>query len=401
MHATFTECCINAIQTSSKSKGSALATFTELPRWPQLTDEDVDAAVAALRSNRLVGMPGSVVDELESAMARQHNVSHAVAVSSGTAAVHLALQAAGVGPGDEVIVPTHTFIGSASPIVYLGARPVFADVTPDTHCLDVDLVKTLLTERTKAIVVVHINGCAADMATLTALTQEVDIPVIEDMAQALGTKIGDRPVGSFGDLACVSLFEQKVITSGGEGGVVLTNNAAHAERITRLRSHGEGPVVDRPGMIWAHEVGYNYRLTTMQAAIGCSQVKRLGEYVELRRRNAAYLSERLADVDELELPIEPDGTVHSYWKYVIRAIPGPGRRSAAELATQLRARKIPSLLRYPYPLHWQPAFHDHRDESCPVAERLSQELLTLPSHPGLTGEHLDHIVTQVKQVLAS
>ncbi|MEU7146060.1 DegT/DnrJ/EryC1/StrS family aminotransferase [Nocardia sp. NPDC046473] len=378
-----------------------MTTFIELPRWPQLTDGDIDAAVSALRSNRLVGMPGSVVDELESAMAALHGVSHAVAVSSGTAAVHLALQAAGVGPGDEVIVPAHTFIGSASPIVYLGARPVFADVTPDTHCLDPDSVKTLLTERTKAIVVVHINGCAADMAKIGAVAESAGIPVIEDMAQALGTEIDGRPVGGFGDLACISLFEQKVITSGGEGGVVLTNDAAHAERIKRLRSHGEGPVADAPGMIWAHEVGYNYRLTTMQAAVGHSQLQRLGEQVERRRHNAAYLSAKLAGVEEFELPIEPAGTVHSYWKYALRAVPGAGRRSAAELAAQLRSRKIPSLLRYPYPLHHQPAFHAHRDESCPVAERLSQELLTLPSHPGLTEEHLDHVVAQVKQVLGS
>ena len=377
-----------------------MTTFTELPPWPQLTDEDIAAAVSVLRSNKLVGVSGSVADDLESAIARRQGVSHAVAVSTGTAAVHLALQAEGVGPGDEVIVPTHTFIGSASPIVYLGARPVFADVTPDTHCLDVNSVTTLLTERTKAIVVVHLNGCAADMAKLTMLALEAGVPIIEDMAQALGTKIGNRPVGSFGALACVSLFEQKVITSGGEGGVVLTDDAAYAERIKRLRSHGEAQVPERPGIIWAHEIGYNYRLTAMQAAIGCSQLKRLDQQIELRRRNAFYLSEKLADVEELELPVEPEGTVHSYWKYVVRTIPGRGRRTAAEFAAELRACKIPSLLRYPYPLHKQPAFYEYRNRSCPVAERLSLELLTLPSHPGLKEEHLDHIVAQVKRVLA-
>ncbi|WP_243794995.1 DegT/DnrJ/EryC1/StrS aminotransferase family protein [Saccharopolyspora gloriosae] len=376
-----------------------MTNFTELPRWPQLTDGDIDAAVSALRSNRLVGAPGSLVDELEAAIAQKQSVSRAVAVSSGTAAVHLALQAAGVGPGDEVIVPAHTFVGSASPIVYLGARPVFADVRPDTHCVDADSVKSLLTERTKAVVVVHINGCAADMAALRAVVEPVGVALVEDMAQALGTKIGDRPVGGFGDLACISLFEQKVITSGGEGGLVLTDNAAYAERVKRLRTHGEGPIEGQPGMIWAHEVGYNYRLTTMQAAIGVSQLKRLDEQVELRRHNAAYLSELLADVEELEVPTEPEGTVHAYWKYALRVVPGPGRRTAAELAAELRSRKIPALLRYPYPLHRQPAFRDHRGESCPVAERLSQELLALPSHPGLAEGHLDHVAAQVKQAL--
>ncbi|GHF52265.1 aminotransferase DegT [Streptomyces mashuensis] len=377
-----------------------MSSSIELPGWPQLSDEDVEAAVAALRSNRLVGLRNGTVEEFESALAAGQGVGHAVAVSTGTAAVHLALHALDVGPGDEVIVPAHTFIGSASPVTYLGARPVFADVTPDTHCLDPDSVKSLLTERTKAIVAVHINGCAADMEALCAVGAEAGVPVVEDMAQALGTEIGGRPVGGFGDLACVSLFEQKVITSGGEGGAVLTNNAAYAERVRRLRSHGEGPIEGRPGLIWAHEVGYNYRLTTVQAAVGLSQHARLGAMVEARRRNAAYLSERLAGVEGLELPVEPEGTVHAFWKYVVRAVPGEGRPAAAEIAATLRSRGVPVLLRYPFPLHKQPAFAEHNDVSLPVAERLSEELLALPSHPALTEEHLGHIADEVRKAVA-
>ncbi|AIR96263.1 putative aminotransferase [Streptomyces glaucescens] len=374
-----------------------MSSSVELPRWPQLSDDDVEAAVAALRANRLVGLGNPVVEQFESALAESQAVEHAVAVSTGTAAVHLALHALDVGPGDEVIVPAHTFIGSASPIAYLGARPVFADVTPDTHCLDPDSVKSLITERTKAIVVVHINGVAADMASLSAIATDAGVPLVEDMAQALGTSIGGRPVGGFGDLACVSLFEQKVITSGGEGGAVLTNNPGYAERVRRLRSHGEGPIADRPGLIWAYEVGYNYRLTAVQAAVGLSQHGRLGEMVEARRRNAAYLSERLADVEGLELPVEPEGTVHAFWKYVVRAVPGGGRPTAAEIAATLRSRGVPVLLRYPFPLHKQPAFAEHQSVSLPVAERLSQELLALPSHPALTERHLDHVAAEVRK----
>ncbi|MEV7829061.1 DegT/DnrJ/EryC1/StrS family aminotransferase [Streptomyces subrutilus] len=377
-----------------------MSNFRELPRWPQLSDDDVEAAVAALRSNRLVGLGNPVVDEFEAALAAGQGVEHAVVVSTGTAAVHLALHALDVGPGDEVIVPTHTFIGSASPVTYLGARPVFADVTPDTHCLDPDSVKSLITERTKAIVVVHINGCAADMKALSAVGAEAGVPVVEDMAQALGTSIGGRPVGGFGDLACVSLFEQKVITSGGEGGAVLTDNPVYADRIRRLRSHGEGPIEGRPGLIWAHEVGYNYRLTSVQAAVGLAQHARLGSMVAARRHNAAYLSERLAGIEGLELPVEPEGTVHAFWKYVVRAVPGGGRPPAAEIAATLRSRGVPVLLRYPFPLHRQPAFADHAEVSLPVAERLSQELLALPSHPGLAEGHLDHIADEVRKAFA-
>ncbi len=378
----------------------ALSSFQELPRWPQLSDGDIEAAVAALRSNRLVGLGNPVVEEFERALAAGQQVEHAVAVSTGTAAVHLALHALDVGPGDEVIVPAHTFIGSASPVTYLGARPVFADVTPDTHCLDPDSVKSLLTERTKAIVVVHINGVAADMSALSALAADAGVPLVEDMAQALGTAIGGRPVGGFGDLACVSLFEQKVITSGGEGGAVLTDNPVYAERVRRLRSHGEGPIEGRPGLIWAHEVGYNHRLTAVQAAIGLSQHSRLDEMVDARRRNAGYLSERLADVEGLELPVEPENTVHAFWKYVVRAVPGHGRPPAAEIAATLRSRGVPVLLRYPFPLHKQPAFAEHRSMSLPVAERLSQELLALPSHPGLMEQHLDHIADEVRRAFS-
>ncbi|WP_128382098.1 DegT/DnrJ/EryC1/StrS family aminotransferase [Streptomyces cavernae] len=377
-----------------------MSSFQELPRWPQLTDDDIEAAVAALCSNRLVGQGNSTVQEFEAALAAGQGVEHAVAVSTGTAAVHLALHVLDVGPGDEVIVPAHTFIGSASPVVYLGARPVFADVTPDTHCLDPGSVKSLITDRTKAIVVVHINGIAADMAALTAVAAEAGVPVVEDAAQALGTEIGGRPIGGFGDLACVSLFEQKVITSGGEGGAVLTDNPDYAARLRRLRSHGEGPIEGRPGMIWAHEVGYNYRLTSVQAAIGLAQHKRLGEMVEARRRNAARLSERLAGVEGLELPVEPEGTTHAFWKYAVRVAPGGGRRPAGEIAADLRSRGVPVLLRYPFPLHKQPAFAGHEGISLPVAERLSQELLALPSHPGLTEGHLDHIAHEVRRAVA-
>ncbi|GAA2455023.1 DegT/DnrJ/EryC1/StrS family aminotransferase [Streptomyces lavendulocolor] len=377
-----------------------MSSFQDLPRWPQLTDDDIEAAVAALRSNRLVGLGNRTVEEFEAALAAGQGVEHAVAVSTGTAAVHLALHALDVGPGDEVIVPAHTFIGSASPVVYLGARPVFADVTPDTHCLDPVSVKSLITDRTKAIVVVHINGIAADMAALTAVAAEACVPVVEDAAQALGTEIGGRPIGGFGDLACVSLFEQKVITSAGEGGAVLTDNPVYAERVRRARSHGEGPVEGRPGMIWAHEVGYNYRLTSVQAAVGLVQHKRLGDMVRARRRNAAYLSERLAGVEGLELPVEPEGTTHAFWKYVVRVVPGDGRRSAGDIAADLRSRGVPVLLRYPFPLHKQPAFAEHQGVSLPVAERLSQELLALPSHPALTEGHLDHIADEVRKAVA-
>ncbi|MGH3995643.1 MAG: DegT/DnrJ/EryC1/StrS family aminotransferase, partial [Pseudonocardiaceae bacterium] len=183
-----------------------------------------------------------------------------------------------------------------------------------------------------------------------------------------------------------------VITTGGEGGFVLTADDEHADRIRRLRSHGEGP--DGGRYLWSHEVGYNYRLTAMQAAIGLSQFKRLDELVDARRANAAHLTRRLDGVPGLELPVEPPGTTHAYWRYVVRSVSRPAER----LMDELRAEGVPVMMRYPYPVHRQPAFAAY-PRSCPVAERLSAELLTIPAHPALRPEHLDAIADRIIAVL--
>ncbi|HEY2578199.1 MAG TPA: DegT/DnrJ/EryC1/StrS family aminotransferase [Streptosporangiaceae bacterium] len=366
----------------------------DLPNWPDLTDDDIAAVVSVLRKNRLTQLSSDAVAQFEAAISGYLGGGHAVAVSTGTAAVHLALCALRIGPGDEVIVPAHTYVASASPIVHQGAQPVFADVDPVTHCIDPISVEKLITPRTRAIIVVHINGCPADMAAISALAGDAGIPVVEDSAQALGAAIGDRPVGTFGDIACFSFFEQKVITAGGEGGLVLTSNPEYAHIARRLRTHGEDRRPD--GLIWSCEAGYNYRLTAMQAALATAQLARVDQLAAARRQNAAYLSGRLAGIPGLETPIEPEGTTHAFWKYALRVNPETVGQTARDLIGALRERSIPALFRYPFPVHKQPAFAAYQDSSCPVAERLSRELLTVPTHPGLTPEHLDHVAAEIR-----
>src|SRR3990170_6168912 len=252
------------------------------PAWPTLGDEDVGAVAEALRSGRLTQLTGPTVAAFEEAFAAWHAVRHCVATSSGTTAIHTAFAALGIGPDDEVIVPAHTFIASATPVLHQRAAPVFADVDPQTYCLSPDSVAERITARTRAIVAVHLNGHPADMDALLALAKPRGIAVIEDAAQAHGAEYKGRKAGTIGTLGCFSFWEDKIMTTGGEGGCVITNDDALAERMRRFRHHGEGPVEGQRAY-YHLDLGYNYRMTSMQAATGLVQLRRLGGDLGARR----------------------------------------------------------------------------------------------------------------------
>ncbi|HET9477329.1 MAG TPA: DegT/DnrJ/EryC1/StrS family aminotransferase, partial [Dehalococcoidia bacterium] len=309
------------------------------PPWPVLGDEDVEAVAEVLRSGRLTQLTGDAVAAFEEAFAAWHGVKHCVATNNGTTAIHTALAALDIGPGDEVIVPAHTFIASATPVLHQRATPVFADIDERTYCISPESVAELITERTKAIIAVHLNGHPADMGPLLALAEPRGIAVIEDAAQAhgaiwreLGT--GNKEprrtwwrVGTIGRVGCFSFWEDKIMTTGGEGGAVITDDDAMAERMRRIRHHGEGldPSMPQGERSYYHlELGYNYRMTSMQAATGLVQLGKLDAYLEARRRNAAYLSERLGDIDGIEAPFVAEYAVHSYYKYIGRLRPEMG-----------------------------------------------------------------------------
>ena len=373
------------------------------------------AASEALRSGQLTQLTGGFVRDFEVAFGQWHRAGDCVATSSGTTAIHVALGALGVGAGDEVIVPAHTFIASATPVLHQGATPVFADVDEKTFCLSPESVAERLTERTKAIIAVHLNGHPADMDALLEIAGARGVAVVEDAAQAHGALYKGRKVGTIGVVGCFSFWEDKIITTGGEGGAVISGDEALVERMRRLRHHGEGPVEGaqtprragvRPGgrsteRAYYHlELGYNFRMTSIQAATGLVQFRRLEEYLEARRRNAAYLSERLGELGPIEPPFVADYAVSSAYKYICRLRPDAAI-DVSRFVAAVAAEGLPISRRYPTPLPQQPVFRHagFAGAPCPVAERLSGELFTLLVHPTVHTADLDDYVTAIGKVL--
>jgi perosamine synthetase len=370
------------------------------PPWPVLDDQDIAAVADVLRSGNLTQLTGDSVAAFEEAFADWHGAKHCVATNSGTAAIHLALAALDVGYSDEVIVPAHTFIASATPILHQRAVPVFADVDDRTYCVSPDSVAERITSRTKAVVAVHLNGHPADMDRLLAVTKPRGIPVIEDAAQAHGALHNSRKVGAIGRLGCFSFWEDKIMTTGGEGGAVITDDDSLADRMRRVRHHGEGPV-EGQRQYYHLELGYNYRMTSMQAATGLVQLRRLDGYLNARRRNAAYLSQRLGEIEAVDAPYVAPYAVHSYYKYICRLRPGSIPMKVAEFVAAVAAEGVPILRRYPTPLPTQPVFRElAASEPCPIADRLASELFTLLVHPTVTTADLDDVVGAIAKVIA-
>jgi perosamine synthetase len=372
----------------------------EFPTWPCLSADDVEAVAAVLRSSRLSQLSSDAVSRFESGLADFVGTKYAVAVNSGTAALHTALAALDIGAGDEVLVPSHTFIGSASPVVHQGATPVFVDVDDQTYCLSPESVRRSLTGRTRAIIAVHLNGAAAPLDEIVAIAEDRGLPVIEDVAQAIGGTYRGRPLGSIGNVSAFSFWEGKIITTGGEGGAVLTDDAALAERMRRFRHHGESRA---PGarVYTSVDVGHNYRLTAPQAALGASQMQRIGAFLEVRRSNALDLTAALSAVHQIQTPIDDPACHHARWKYVCR-VPGSDEETIDRITVKLRDRGVPAFRRYPVPLHRQPAFlrMGLGTDQCPVSERLATELFSLPVHPLITGEHIGFMAETITNVIA-
>jgi len=368
------------------------------PSWPVLGEEDVAAVAKVLRSGKLTQLTGDAVSAFEESFADRHGVRNCVATSSGTTAMHAVLAALEIGPGDEVIVPAHTFIASATPVLHQRATPVFADVDRRTFCISPESVAQRITARTRAIIAVHLNGHPADMDALMELARTREIAVIEDAAQAHGAMHKGRRVGTIGRAACFSFWEDKIITTGGEGGCALTDDDALAERMQRIRHHGEG-AVEGERAYYHLELGYNYRMSSMHAATGLVQLRRLEDYLDARRRNAAFLTERLTRMEPIDPPFVAADCVHSYYKYICRLRPEAGI-DIEDFVRAVAAEGVPISRRYPTPLPRQPVFRDggFGDQRCPVAERLGGELFTLLVHPTVTEGDMDDVVGAVRKV---
>lgn len=342
------------------------------------------AAVAerVLASARFVLGPEG--EALEREVAALAGVRHGIGVGSGTDALRLALAAVGVRPGDEVITPAFSFVASSSTIAMLGAIPVFVDVDPATYALDVAAVERAITPRTRAIVPVHLYGHPAAMDRLTALARAHGLAVVEDAAQAIGAAFDGRPVGAWGDAACLSFYPTKNLGGCGDGGMVLTARDDVAERVRRLRHHGDA------GRYRHVELGYCSRLDELQAALLRVKLPRLAEWTEARRRIAARYHERLGGLP-LTLPVERPPARHVYYLYTVRH----AQRDA--LAKALTDLGVGTAVHYPIPLPAQPLFGLADERRWPEAWRAAREVLSLPCYPELTEAEVDEVARAVER----
>lgn len=370
-----------------------------VPYGRQTIDEvDVEAVVRVLTSDWLT--TGPAVSEFEEAMAAFVGSTEGVAVSNGTAALHLCMLAAGIGPGDEVIVTSMTFAASANCARYVGADVVFADVRADTLTIDVDQVASLITPRTRAIVAVDYAGVPCDLDELMALAEQHDLIVVEDACHAPGATYKGRPIGSIAHLSTFSFHPVKHLTTG-EGGMITTDDPELAQRLRTLRNHGissEWRQREERGT-WEYdmvELGFNYRLPDLSCALGTAQLTRLPEWVERRRAIAARYNALFAGVDGVMRPVEPEDRTASWHLYPLRLTGDDAGSKRAATFAHLRANGIGVNVHY-RPVHLHPYYHSlgYPEGLCPVAEREYQGLLSLPMWPGLTDAEQDRVVDLV------
>ena len=355
---------------------------------PTIGEEEIRAVSKVIRSGFLA--QGPVVRQFEEAFAKYCGTKHAVAINSGTAALHAALIAAGIGNGDSVIVPSFTFFASASAVSMCGATPLFADVDDQTFMLIPESVKELITPSTKAVMGVHLFGQPFAIKPIQELCEDHNLILIEDAAQAHGAQYHGQRVGGFGLAGCFSFYPTKNMTTG-EGGMVTTNDSTYAEQIRQIINHGQSQK-------YLHTIlGYNYRMTDIGGALGIAQLKKLDKFNEQRNSNAAYLNRNLSR-SKLILPTTHDDIYHVYHQYVVRVTPDfPMNRDA--LAKYLNSQGIGTAVHYPLPLHRQPFYRSLVPQPrCPVSDQLASEVLSLPIHPLVTEDGLHHIVSTIIEV---
>ena len=353
-------------------------------QYASIEDEIVAAVTRTLASTQFV--LGSEVAAFEEEFSAYCGGRFGVGVNSGTSALHLALLAAGVGPGDEVITVSCTFVATVAAVDYTGARPVFVDVDPKTLNMDVSKVEAAITERTKAILPVHLHGQSADLDPIMDVARRHNLVVIEDAAQAHGAEYKGRRVGSIGDLGCFSFYPGKNLGACGEGGMVVTNNEEYAQRIRMLRDWGQERKY--------HHVykGFNYRMEGVQGAALRVKLRHLDAWTEARRQHAEHYSALLAD-SGIPTPVAETYARHVYHVYAVQ-VP---RRDAIQQALQDRA--IQTGIHYPIPVHLQKAYSEfgYTDGDLPVTEQAATQLLSLPMFPELRGNQIEEVCGALRE----
>jgi len=359
---------------------------------PCLGEEELKNVIEAVKSG-WISSKGKFIEEFEGGFAKYCGVKYGVATANGTAALHLALKSLGIGKNDEVIVPTLTFVATANAVTYCNAKPIFVDSHPEYWCIDPEKIEEKVTKNTKAIIVVHLYGHPCDMDWIMDIAEDKGLYVIEDCAEAHGAEYKGKKVGSFGDIACFSFYGNKIITTG-EGGMCVTNNEGLAERMRLLRDHG----MSRHKKYWHDIVGFNYRMTNLQAAIGIAQLGKLDEFIEKKRQIAKWYAEKLKELEEKGL-IKPHPEMPwakcVYWMYSI-LIENKAKIGRDELMKKLEEKGIETRPFF-IPMHILPIHK--RDGRFPVAEKLAREGVNLPSSVKLNREDVEIIVDCLRRFL--
>ena len=359
---------------------------------PSLGSEELNNVVDAVKSGWIGSAGGKYLNEFEKNFAKYHQMKHAVATSNGTAALHVVLKALGIEKGDEVIVPTLTFVATANVVVYCNAKPVFVDSHPEYYNLDPSKIEEVITSKTKAVIPVHLYGHPCDMDWIKDIAEDHKLYIIEDAAQAHGAEYKGKKVGSFGDISCFSFYGNKTMTTG-EGGMCLTNNEEIAEKIRLLINHGKNPTKH----FWHDVIGFNYRMTNLQASVGVAQLNKLDEFIEKKRQIARWYSEELRDLEEkglIKLHPEMPWAKCAYWMYSILVEDNFGM-SRDDLMKKLEEKGIETRPFF-YPMHVMPPYKN--EEKFHVAEEISRKGINLPSGVNLEEEVIKHVCDTIEKI---
>ena len=349
-------------------------------------DEIKNAAIRVLESRRYV--KGEEAKKLEEEFAEFVQAKYGIATNSGTSALHVALLAIGIKRGDEVIVPSHTFIATVSPVVHIGAKPVFAEIDEETYTINPEDIRKKITERTKAIMPVHLYGHPCNMDEIKEIAEEHDLKIIEDACQAHGAEYKGKKVGSIGDIAAFSFFPSKNMTVAGDGGMIVTNNEEYAIKAKALVDQGR-----IAGKKYEHDfVGFNYRMSEILAAIGRVQLKHLPEWIE-KRREVAGIYDEILEEEDVVLPMEKEWAKHVYHLYVIR------HEERDKLKEFLKEKGIATGIHYPIPVHLQPSMREYGNVKLEVTEKIAREIMSIPMHPQMEREDVEYVANAIKEWL--
>ena len=351
---------------------------------PEISGNELKYVTDCIKSTWISSL-GKYITQFESRFSDYHNTEFGISTCNGTTAIHLALVALGIKKGDEVIIPNLTFIATANAVRYCGAIPIFVDSEKETWNIDPEKIEQKITKNTKAIMVVHLYGNPCDMDPIMDIAKKHNLQVIEDCAEAHGAEYKGKKIGSFGDVACFSFYGNKIITTG-EGGMCITNDKTLAEKMRFLKDHG----MDAKKRYWHPEIGYNYRMTNIQAAIGLAQLERIDDFLAIRRKNAELYNSLLKEIKGITLSVEKQDTKNVYWMYSILV------EDRDQIAVKLKQAGIDTRPFF-YPMTAMPPYKS--DESFPVADDLSRKGINLPSSVKLTEDEIRKIAETIKSLI--